>query len=266
MRNDYEKVAPRYKNEVLTSTWQVDESKESLDRLLRHLKVTTNFWSSFEEALSNLNLDDEKFPDNLVIADIGSGVSWTSAIMAEHPKVKRIYAIDPSQNRLKHAQHLFKHLHTPDKITLSRGEFLNFDIPEKVDIVLLCASLHHCFDEQVGGLFDNIRKILKPGGTILVANEHYVDYLWTAKRVLSCVKNFFDKNRYYSLGNLHAPDPFSSEHCRRKKDLERIFEQVGVEAKFYLHEKDVCNDKHTLYHQVGWHYYNAILKFIPSNV
>jgi len=36
----------------------------------------------------------------MVVADIGAGVGWTSAILALRPEVKKVYAVEPSKSRL----------------------------------------------------------------------------------------------------------------------------------------------------------------------
>ena len=32
----------------------------------------------------------------MLIADIGGGIGWTSAIIAKHPRVKKVYLVEPS--------------------------------------------------------------------------------------------------------------------------------------------------------------------------
>ncbi len=172
-----EECAPRFKNEDLAIHWQVDESEESLRRLLYHLEVRSNFRPYFEEALASVGIADIRFPGkNIVVADIGAGVGWTSAIMALDKNIKLVYAVDPSDNRLKHAKQIVRHFGVENKVNIVRGTFLNSNVPEKVDLVLLCGSLHHCRDNEIAALFSNIGKMLVPGGIVLIANEHYVDW------------------------------------------------------------------------------------------
>lgn len=257
-----EGVAERFLNEDLGLHWQVDETKESFNRLLHHLEVKSNFKPYFEEALRHLNLDKDDSSDAIVAADIGAGVCWTSAILSRHPKVKITYAVDPSENRLKHARFVIKHFGVEDKVRIINGTFLRPNIPEKVDLILLCSSLHHCYDEQIEGLFLNMKQLLKPEGRILIANEHYIDRLWMLKRLLSYLIHFPKRTElfYYPLSKLRAPHEFSGEHWRTRKELERIFNDNGFAAKFFVHNGDLCKDKPTLYHQIGWHYYHAILR------
>jgi SAM-dependent methyltransferase len=250
-------IATRFLNEDLAIHWQVNGTRESFNRLLHHLQVKTNFKPYFEQAISHPSL----FADNSVVADIGAGVCWTSAILARHPKVKIVYALDPSINRLKHAQFVTAHFGVGDKVKIIHGSFLEPNIPEKVDLILLCASLHHCFDEQIAGLFLNMKSLLKPNGQILIANDHYVTWVWSLKRLIGYLYHFHKRSElYYSLGKLRAPHLNNGEHWRTRRELEKIFNDHNFDAQFFIHKGDLCKDKHSLYHKLGWYYYHAILQ------
>jgi SAM-dependent methyltransferase len=258
MNTDY---AIRFKDEKLGLHWQVDETRESFDRLLNHLENKTNVKPFFEEALRRLDLDGSNFPEGMIVADIGSGVSWTSAILARHKNVRYVYAVDPSENRLYHARYVARHLGVENKVKIIPGTFLVPNIHEQVDLVVLSASLHHCYGGQLKGLFDNIKDILKPSGVVLITNEHFVTWAWVFKRMLSYAKHFKERKKlfYYPLSNLRSPDPFGGEHWRMRGELEEIFANNGFRAKFFIHDGDMCKDKPNLYQRVGWRYYHAIL-------
>lgn len=255
-------TARRFLNENLGIHWQVDETRESFDRLLHHLEVKTRVKPYFEEAVRHLNLDAKNFTGGLVVADIGAGVCWTSGILAGLPTVKRVYAVDPSKNRLAYGGFVAKHFKAENKIKIIQGTFLEPNIPEKVDLIVMCGSIHHCYDNQLEGLFLNVKRLLKPGGIVLIACEHYVNWVWILKRVLSYIKHF--KNRsalfYYPLNKLRVPDPFGGEHWRTRRELSNIFKKNGLAGQFFVHGEDMCMDKPTLYQRVGWRYYYAILR------
>jgi SAM-dependent methyltransferase len=255
-------LSARFKNEDLASHWKVDESEESFRRLLYHLEVKTNVKPFFEEALTHLDLDGDGFANSIVIADIGAGVCWTSAILANHPKVKVVYAIEPSENRLRYAGFVTKHFGVEDKVRIINGTFSDPNVPDKVDMVLMCGSLHHCYDSQLPSLFSNIKRLLKPDGKILIADEHYVDWLWTSRRLLSYLKHFREHSQlfYYPLTRLRAPDPFGGEHWRTKRELKTIFNKYGFISQFFRHDGLLSKDKTPFYQRLGWHYYHAILK------
>lgn len=240
--------------ESLARHWEVDAGKESFRRLLDHLEKVTDFRKYFEECLANLDLDERTFKEGLTAVDIGSGVCWASSILARHPKIKVVYAVDCSDKLLKHAEFVVGHFGVADKVKIIKGTFLEPNIPEKVDIVSLCGSFHHCHDKHIEGLFKNIKKMLKPGGNVLIANEHYVDLLWVARRMLSSLKRFRDKTRDYSFFNPLKPDRFGN-HWRTRVRIENIFRKYGFNFRLFKHK-----DRRTLYQRIGWHYYHAILE------
>lgn len=254
--------APRFQDEKLGIHWQVDETRESFERLLYHLESKTRIKPYFEKALRNLNLNADSFAHGIVVADIGAGTCWTSGIIATYPNVKRVYAVDPSESRLKHARFVVKHFGTDDKIKIIRGTFLEPNVPERVDLIVMCGSLHHCYDAQLEGLFLNIKRLLKPQGSVLIACEHYVTWLWLLKRILGYIKHFPKRSTlfYYPLNKLRAPDPFGGEHWRTRKELEKIFAKNGFIGQFFVHAEDMCKDKPIFYQRIGWRYYHAILR------
>ncbi|KPK42818.1 MAG: hypothetical protein AMJ78_01090 [Omnitrophica WOR_2 bacterium SM23_29] len=261
-------IAKRFIDEELGIHWQVDESEESLNRLLNHLEVKTNEKPYFEEALLHLNLNDEKFSNGLVVTDIGAGVCWESAILARHPKVKFVYAVDPSDSRLKHARYVIKHFGVEDKVKIIHGTFLEPNVPEKVDLILFCGSFHHCYEDQLDGLFSNAKRLLKSKGMVLITNEHYINWLWTLKRLLSYLKHFSNRKHlyYYPLKNLRAPDPFSGDHWRTRKEIENIFENHGFKAQFFIHDGNLLSKRRNSPLRFGWHFYHAILQLRNQDV
>lgn len=256
-------VAPRFKDEKVALHWQVDETDKSFRRLLYHLEEKTNFKPYFEKALRALATDDKRMAKKaMVVADIGAGVCWTSAILANQPYVNHVYAVEPSEERLKSARFVLKHFKVPEnKITLIKGTFTDPKVPENADLILLCGALHHCYDEDISNLFLNIKRLITKDGKILIANDHHVNLFWTFIRFLSFVKNFKRrKERGVSLSNLRSPDPFSGEHWRTRKEIEDIFIANGFKANILVHDGDLCKDKPTFIHRLGWHYYYAILQ------
>lgn len=259
--NKTEKLAVRFQDEQLAEHWSVNETPESFSKLMFHLERKTNFKKYFDEAVDHLNLNGDNFGNGLVVADIGAGVCWTSAILAGNPKIKLVYGVEPSVNRMEHAKFVIRHYGAENKVKVINGSFLKPNIPEKVDLVLLCGSLHHCYDDQTGALFSNIKNMLKDNGVILIANEHYVDWIWGLKRLLSYLNHFHERKEkfYYTLGNLLAPYPFDGEHWRTRRELVKMFRDNGFRAVFFVHKGDLCKDKPYLYQRVGWHYYHAVL-------
>ena len=97
----------------------------------------------------------------MIIADIGGGVGWTFAIMTKHPRVKKVYLVEPNINRRNRFQYICNHFKVaPLKVEATNGTFHDFSIPEKVDAIVMCASLHHCHRDYLGDLIRNILEFL----------------------------------------------------------------------------------------------------------
>ncbi|MEN6318271.1 MAG: class I SAM-dependent methyltransferase [Syntrophaceae bacterium] len=259
-----QKVPERFQDENLASHWKVDETEESFSCLVEQLDSGSNFRPYFKEALATVlpRVRQASGSRSLTVLDLGSGVSWTSAIMANLDDVRHVYAVDPSRERLKHAEYVMMHSKVPkSKVTLMQGTFEGFHIPERADLAVLCASFHHCYDQSVDTLFSKIKAVLAPGGLVLIANEHYVDYLFTIHRFASFLKHFPRRRElFYSLENLRAPYPFDGEHWRTRKEVEAIFKRNGFQPSIFLHDGDLCKEKAPFYKKVGYHYYYAILE------
>ena len=76
----------RFVNEKLGEHWCVDESKESFEKLMNHLKKTTNMYKFFSKAAESIFKILKK--DKLKIADIGGGIGWTSCLLAQSSQVE----------------------------------------------------------------------------------------------------------------------------------------------------------------------------------
>jgi SAM-dependent methyltransferase len=258
-------LADRYIDEVLADHYNVDESLESYNLLLNHIENKTNFKFYFQKAFNQLI--DDRDENDLVILDVGGGIGWTSALMAKHPRVKKVILLEPSKNKRLINKYIKKHFKVPaGKLEVINGTFQDFNLNEKVDAVVLCASLHHCYDKFIPLLFDNIEKSLKnPLGRsrVLIANDHVVTPLWTLKRFAGYVKNSLLGRReslFNSLGNLRAPDPRDSEHWRSRKEIDLIIENASYTHRFFkIKKSDLCVKKPSYLYKLQWMYYYSVL-------
>ena len=254
----------RFVDEVLAEHWRVDDTEASYRRLCVHLETRTNFMSYFLKALTTLKQCHlGEIPRK--IADIGAGIGWTSALLSKSFDGAKVYSIEPSKSRLQRIQATAQHFGVADDCVVPlEGYFNDLRLPEAVDLVVLCGALHHCPDADMDQLFQNIRKAYgnrrsKPK-LILIANEHYVTPIWTAKRVLSYLKHFRNRHAlFYGWGKWRAPYPEDNEHWRSRDELDRIFRKYAVSVKWYLHSGDLCKEKRTIYERIGWRYYFAVL-------
>lgn len=256
-------LSERFTDEELGTHWAVDGNVESFNRLINYIEVKTNFKPYFESALTHIPWDS--LGEELVIADIGSGVGWTSALISRMPQVRKVYSIEPGRARARRIQYVAKHFGLDNgQVEWINGSFENFNLPEKVDYVILCASFHHCVDTLQKRLFENIVSNSRRSNVgVLVANEHYVTTFWT----LSRMKSYYLKENAASRkqlcwgpGQWREPSPWDNEHHRIKRECDRIFEGNGFNATYYIHPGDLCKNKSLLKTRLMWRYYHAVLE------
>ena len=275
-------LANRYINEKLPTHWNVDESPQSFQRLLNHISSSTNFKTFFEKEISHPDLFSP-LPGGMIVADIGAGIGWTSALLALKPEVKREYAVEPSHMRLSKIPYVAKHFGVPEnKIISIDGSFEKLNIPEKVHLACLSSSFHHCWDKDMPMLLNNLKEILCDNtpykyedylnreinkiytSRILLASEHYVSVMWSIKKFIA----YFLKGRFLMdsnnqenvFGDWRKPDEFSSEHWRTKKEINNFITKAKLDMKLFLHKGDQCNDKKwNMLDRAIWKYYYALL-------
>jgi len=263
-------LAERFIDETIANYWNVGESLESFNLLLNHIENNTNFKFYFEKAFNQFMIDRKE--SDMVILDIGGGVGWTSALMAKHPRVRKVILLEPSSNRRSRNKYILKHFKVPEgKVESINGTYQDFKLSEKVDACVLCASIHHCFDEFIPVLFENIKRSLKePIGKsrILIANDHVVTPLWTLKRLAGYIKNSILGRRetlWNSLGNLRAPQPYSSEHWRSRKEIDDIIKNASYTHRFFkIKESDLCVKNPSYLYKLQWVYYYSLLDRITD--
>jgi len=262
--NDFS-VSNRFQNEKTGVHWQVDPSESSFTRLLEHIQVRTQFYDGFCKSF-NYFLENRS-ENNMIIADIGGGVGWTSAIMAKHPRVKKVYLVEPSINRRNSFQHICNHMKVdPLKVDAINGSFHDFSIPGKVDAIVMCASLHHCRKDYLADLFRNIFEFLiekKGKARVLIANEHYVNIFFSIRRQLSLLKWLFEgKKPFWTTTNPRHYHPDDFEHWRTKSELDSIFKKNNFIANYCLLRADLCDDKPLYESLMMWRYYYATLDYL----
>ena len=183
-----------------------------------------------------------------------------------NPNVKKVYCVEPSINRAKSNSYLLDYFNVDkSKVKVIEGDFKDFNLPEKVNYTVLCASFHHCVDSLQAKLFQNIKKNTKGENVgVLIANEHYVNIFWSIKKILLYYLKHNSKERkelFWGPGNWRAPNPWDFEHHRVWKECDKIFKDHGFDCILYKHNGDLCMDKKFKWEtKLMWTYYHAILK------
>jgi SAM-dependent methyltransferase len=168
----------------------------------------------------------------LSIADLASGIGWTSSLLSKLPNVGRVQAVEISQHRLEllfpQAVKMFGGDWT--KITRNLGSFyrLKFD-DASLDIVFMSSSFHHA--ENPLRLLTEVDRVLRSGGRLILIGESHISRLAMARRIAKMlltrrrlVTNFFE---------LFPPDNELGDHYYRESDYYLFAQMLGYRVLKY---------------------------------
>jgi SAM-dependent methyltransferase len=168
----------------------------------------------------------------LEIADLASGIGWTSALLSKLPNVCRIHAVEISQHRLEMLFPQAVQMFGGDWSKISRhlGSFyeLRFD-SSSMDIVFLSSAFHHA--ENPLRLLSEIDRVLKSGGRIVLIGETHISRWSVARRV---AKMLMTKRRLITnFFELFPPDDELGDHYYRDSDYYFFAQMLGYKVLKY---------------------------------
>jgi SAM-dependent methyltransferase len=140
------------------------------ERVMRLPEEPDGYWFC-QATLMQQTLDTVPFQPAQTILDIGSNTCWATAAFAQH-------GLDATA--LDIATALMQGLSTADWHFEDKGVFFEralgtmFDMPFRdasFDYVWCCEVLHHNHRSALARTYEEIYRVLKPGGTLIVANE-----------------------------------------------------------------------------------------------
>lgn len=130
------------------------------------------------------------------VLDLGCGYGWHCQYSAENGAAA-VLGIDVSEKMLQEAQRSHAH----EKITYRLCGIEEYEYPESTwDIVLSNLALHYIAD--IGKVFQNVYKTLKPGGAFLLNMEHPV---FTARVGQDWIYTPEGKPRYWPVDGYFSP-------------------------------------------------------------
>jgi SAM-dependent methyltransferase len=111
-------------------------------------------------------------PPDAAVLDLGCGSGWLTAMITRRPEVARVIAWDFSPRLLGDVLPRMISLLNgdPTKVEPVCGEFTPLLLDDAtVDLVVMGSAFHHCAEPEA--LLDELRRVLKPAGTVLLLNE-----------------------------------------------------------------------------------------------
>jgi SAM-dependent methyltransferase len=168
----------------------------------------------------------------LAIADLASGIGWTSSLLSKLPNVDKVHAVEISQHRLEllfpQAVHMFGGNWT--KISRNLGSFYELKFSAaSLDVVFLSSAFHHA--ENPLRLLTEIDRVLKPGGRLILIGETHISRWSIARRAAKILltqrrltTNFFE---------LFPPDNDLGDHYYRRSDYYFFAQMLGYKVSNY---------------------------------
>ena len=115
-----------------------------------------------------------------VILDVGCGGGGTVKILAQTARRGKIYGVDHSEDVLLTAHQVNRALIEQGRVELKHGSVS--DLPFADDMFdLVTAFETTIFWPNLVNDLREVRRVLKPGGTLLIANEAYADARFTER-------------------------------------------------------------------------------------
>jgi len=108
--------------------------------------------------------------------DLGAGNLWGAPHLFALGNVEHLYCVEYSRHRLlKLGPAVLDHYGVPpNRVTLALGDLHSIRLQDaSVDFVFLSAAFHH--SDQPDNLLREIRRVLKPGGVVIIIGEHITD-------------------------------------------------------------------------------------------
>jgi SAM-dependent methyltransferase len=152
-----------------------------------HFRCLNELWNTLDAAKL---IDWQKYiiNDNSVVLDIGGGTGWLSAYLSNIENLSKLYVLDSSEFFLEHMlPEVVELMHgNIDKIVPVEGFFTPILFEDKsIDLVVASSSLHH--GENLEFLLNEISRVLKNDGILIILNETPCQYLKYLTLVLRCI-------------------------------------------------------------------------------
>jgi SAM-dependent methyltransferase len=162
-------------------------------------------------------------------ADLAAGNLWAVPHMLKAGEVRRIYAVEYSVHRLaKIGPVVLKGYGIPkEKVVLCVGSFYELKIPSaSLDFVFMSQAFHHADDPL--RLLAEIRRVLRPGGLVLMIGEHITETPKVPLRQLQDLRvRLSDAEARRSWKPLLAPEPILGDHCYFEEEYDAMFSCTG---------------------------------------
>lgn len=172
--------------------------------------------------------------------DLACGNLWAVPSLLAQPGVERLYCVEYSHHRLlKIGPAVLAHYGVPpEKVVLCLGSFYRLALPSgALDFAFLSAAFHHA--ERPGELLAEIRRVLAPGGVLVVIGEHAFSPLARARHLARfwLSRPLPPRLRERFLGTILVPrgralcDPELGDQFYLDQEYDRLFAAAGFRCR-----------------------------------
>lgn len=112
-------------------------------------------------------------PDATIL-DVGCGGGKTIKELALSSPKGKVYGVDYSQDMLQLAQSVNKKLINEGRVEIKYGIVSSLPFPDSMFDLVTAFETYYFWPNLIDDLIE-IRRVLKPGGTLLIANEIYMN-------------------------------------------------------------------------------------------
>jgi SAM-dependent methyltransferase len=226
---------------IYTSTYwnNIEKEKEkewwikdgNYNRCLHYIK-SSGLLSEYQDSEKFI----QDFSREVVVADLASGIGWTSALLSKLPNVTEVHAVEISKHRLgvlfENAVKMLKG--EGQKIYRYLGSFYDLKFKDNsIDIIYMSQAFHHA--EKPFTLIAECDRVLSEDGRIILVGEHYMGPKQMIKKAIAnLIKR---KIKGWSFYEIFPPDEELGDHYYRISDYYFLFSSMGYNLKHYRCKK-----------------------------
>ncbi len=207
--------------------------------------------------------------------DVGCGNGWFCHGCADQEGI-RSYGVDLSQKKIDEAWRLAKERNLEGLCHFEAKDVMDFEIPEKVDLLTSHGSLHH-FPDLEHQLPEMVDRFLKPGGYMLFIEPHYEGMSPGIREfVLKMVNSklfgrFFDVDFYLEVSRRQSLDGPEEEPEEGEVNIRgespaglEFFEDHPEMSDILKKDYDVLEEHY--YHYFSGHFSNVFYIYQKSKI
>jgi SAM-dependent methyltransferase len=176
----------------------------------------------------------------LALADLASGIGWTSSLLSRLPNVGSVHSVELSEHRLEllfpQAVRMFHG--EPAKLKRNLGSFYDLAFADSsMDVVFVSSAFHHASSPL--RLLTEIDRVLKPGGNLILIGENLISMSGVVRRM---IRKLVRERRFCSnFYELFPPDDASGDHYYRVSDYYLFLQMLGYKmVNFSVQKKQLA--------------------------